>query len=47
MPDNWGYVMAAYAVAALVLGAYWRRLGIRRRTLLRGATAGTPEGRRR
>ncbi len=26
MPDNWGFVIAAYAVTALVLGAYWRRL---------------------
>jgi hypothetical protein len=33
MPDNWGYVAAAYAFAALVLGAYWRHL-IRRATEL-------------
>jgi hypothetical protein len=26
MPDNWGYVFAAYGIAAIVLGAYWRRL---------------------
>jgi hypothetical protein len=26
MPDNWGYVAAAYGVAALFLGLYWRRL---------------------
>lgn len=26
MPDNWGYVVAAYAVAAVFLGAYWRYL---------------------
>ena len=26
MPDNWGFVLAAYALAALVLFAYWRRL---------------------
>jgi hypothetical protein len=29
MPDNWGYVAAAYAFAALVLGGYWRRLNRR------------------
>jgi hypothetical protein len=26
MPDNWGYVVAAYAIAAVALGGYWRRL---------------------
>jgi hypothetical protein len=26
MPDNWGYVAAAYALAAVMLGIYWRRL---------------------
>ena len=26
MPDNWGYVLAAYGVAALALGWYWRGL---------------------
>lgn len=26
MPDNWSYVFAAYAIAAIVLGGYWRRL---------------------
>ena len=35
MPDNWGYVFAAYAFAALVLGAYWRRLGRRAAELAR------------
>lgn len=24
--DHWGFVVAAYAVAALLLGGYWRRL---------------------
>ncbi len=26
MADHWPFVAAAYALAALVLGAYWRRL---------------------
>lgn len=26
MPDNWGFVIAAYAIAAAVLVGYWRRL---------------------
>jgi hypothetical protein len=26
MPDHWGFVLAAYGLAALVLGGYWRRL---------------------
>lgn len=26
MPDNWGYVAAAYGVTAAVLGLYWRHL---------------------
>jgi hypothetical protein len=24
--DHWGFVLAAYAVAGLLLGGYWRRL---------------------
>ena len=24
--DHWGFVLAAYAVAAVLLGGYWRRL---------------------
>jgi len=24
--DHWGFVIAAYAVAALAFGGYWRRL---------------------
>jgi hypothetical protein len=24
--DHWGFVGAAYGIAALALGAYWRRL---------------------
>ena len=34
MADNWGFVVAAYALAALVLGAYWRWLAHRERDLL-------------
>jgi hypothetical protein len=26
MPDGWSFVFAAYGLAALVLGGYWRRL---------------------
>ena len=26
MPDNWGFVAAAYGLAAVVFGGYWRRL---------------------
>ncbi len=26
MPDNWGFVFAAYAIAAVVLFGYWRHL---------------------
>ena len=26
MPDNWGFVLAAYGLAAVVLIAYWRFL---------------------
>jgi hypothetical protein len=26
MPDNWSFVFAAYALAAVVLGGYWRNL---------------------
>jgi len=34
MPDNWGFVIAAYALAALVLGGYWRWLARREHDLL-------------
>ena len=33
MPDNWGFVLAAYGLAAVVLIAYWRRLVRRERAL--------------
>jgi hypothetical protein len=33
MPDNWGFVAAAYALAAIVLGAYWRMLVRKEREL--------------
>ncbi|HEX6210582.1 MAG TPA: hypothetical protein VF136_07380 [Methylomirabilota bacterium] len=38
MPDNWGFVAAAYAVAAVVLGGYWRML-VRRERELRALVA--------
>jgi hypothetical protein len=41
MPDHWSYVFAAYGLAAVVLGGYWRRLVRRARAL----TAGRPGGR--
>jgi len=25
-PEHWGFVVAAYGLAAIVLGGYWRRL---------------------
>ena len=33
MPDNWGFVIAAYGLAAIVLIAYWRFLFRREREL--------------
>jgi heme exporter protein D len=33
MPDNWGYVAAAYALTAVMLAGYWRHL-VRRATEL-------------
>jgi hypothetical protein len=36
MPDNWGFVAAAYLLAAVVLGGYWRRLARIERDLERG-----------
>ena len=40
MPDNWSFVLAAYALAAVALLAYWRRLTRQEKDLERnGATA--------
>jgi hypothetical protein len=33
MPENWSYVVAAYGLAVLVLGGYWRYLRRRDREL--------------
>jgi hypothetical protein len=33
MPDNWGFVAAAYLLAAAAFGGYWRRLCRREREL--------------
>ena len=33
MPDHWGFVVAAYGIAAVALGMYWRRLVQRDRQL--------------
>ncbi|MFQ5896782.1 MAG: heme exporter protein CcmD [Candidatus Methylomirabilia bacterium] len=35
MPDNWGFVFAAYGIALVVLIGYWRRLTRRGRELAR------------
>jgi hypothetical protein len=35
MPDNWGFVAAAYGLTAAVLGLYWRRLARKERELER------------
>ena len=38
MPDNWTFVAAAYALAALVFGGYWLRLGRMQRELAAART---------
>ena len=43
MPDNWGYVLAAYGVAALALGWYWRAL-VRRARAGRSSAPARREG---
>lgn len=35
MPDNWSYVLAAYGLATVTLGGYWRYLAARARALAR------------
>jgi hypothetical protein len=35
VPDNWGFVFAAYGIAAVVLTGYWRSLTRRTRELTR------------
>jgi hypothetical protein len=45
MADNWGFVVAAYALAALVLGAYWRWLAHRERDLLTLSASGVRDDR--
>ena len=38
MPDNWGFVAAAYGLTAFVLGLYWRHL-VRKEKELHSKTA--------
>lgn len=33
MPDNWSFVLAAYGLAVIMLGGYWRHLRRRERAL--------------
>ena len=44
--DHWSFVVAAYAVAAVLLGGYWRRLVHLERGLKTPAPRG-PGGKRR
>jgi hypothetical protein len=39
MPSNWGYVLAAYGIAAVTLLTYWRHLARRTRALAARRTA--------
>jgi hypothetical protein len=41
MPDNWGFVAAAYLLAAATFGVYWRRLCRRERALHDRSRRGT------
>lgn len=45
MPDHWGFVAAAYAVATIALAGYWRRL-VRLEHSLRAPTLRTTSRRR-
>jgi len=45
MPDNWGFVAAAYGLAVVVFGGYWRWLGQKEREL--SALHGDPRSHRR
>ena len=45
MPDNWGFVVAAYAVAVVVLGGYWRMLNRRERDLASLVAPGASDNR--
>ena len=40
MPDHWGYVLAAYGLAAAALLGYWRHLLRRTRSLVARRTGG-------
>lgn len=42
MPDNWGFVVTAYALAAVVLGGYWRHLARLERDLRAPARRKSP-----
>lgn len=46
MPDNWGFVLAAYGLTALVLGLYWRHLVRKEKEIGRRPTAATAGSRR-
>ena len=47
MPDNWTFVAAAYGLAILVFGGYWRWLGRKEReiTALTGRNAAVRDDR--
>jgi len=44
MPDNWGFVAAAYGLTAVALLIYWRRLAKKERQIeaLRGVKVPRP-----
>jgi hypothetical protein len=44
MPDHWGYVLAAYGLAAVALLGYWRHLLQRARSLNARRAAGRTSG---